>query len=45
MPWWGWALLGWAGLSVASGAALAAWFRFLRDPPPPRLWIVGPPGP
>jgi hypothetical protein len=31
VPWWAWLLVGWLMASICLGAALARWFRWLRD--------------
>jgi len=38
MPWWGWALVGWTGLSFVLGLLIGRWLRFVPLTEEERAW-------
>ena len=40
MPWWGWALAGWTGLSFVLGLLIGRWLKAVRLTEEERAWLA-----
>ena len=40
MPWWGWTLVGWTGLSIVLGLLIGRWRKSVRLTEEERAWSI-----